>query len=182
MLARTCSPNPRTSLLTLGLTSPPTRCASWRATNSWNSDLPGLQAQKPGLRVFVSCTAPSRDRSPAGVPGWVTSGCGGRCSRSGFGALAAGSRGGWASAARPSRGGRRRGVRAGLTTCADHTRVDLVGNLADDAGAVGCCPRSWRCGDWPPARAGFRPPGWRWRRMGAVNATATLAGFARRRK
>ena len=58
--------------------------------------------------------------------------------------------------------------------------VDLVGDAADDAGAVGAAARrSWRCAAAiRRGRCGCSPRGRRWRvaLMGAVNAVATLTG------
>lgn len=143
---------------------------------------------EPGLRVSVSARHLLRDRSPAGSArlGHSAAVVGGVAHGRLLGP-AAGSRG--AGRRRPVlAGGRRRGVRA-VTTGADHTRVDLVGNLADDAGAVGAAAHDpGAAGDfWPlgaragrPSRAGGGADGrgQRHRDAGRLPAGGDLVGLS----
>ncbi len=70
----------------LDLTANPLRFLA-RATNLWNSDLPFGQAQNQAYGYLFPHGTFFVIGHLLGVPGWVTSGCGGRCcSRSASGA------------------------------------------------------------------------------------------------
>ena len=143
----------------LDLTANPLRFLA-RAFNLWNSELPFGQAQNQAYGYLFPHGAFFLAGDVLGLPGWVTQ----RLWWAlllvvGFwGLLRVAEALGHRQPHVPRH--RRRRVRA-VAAGADHTRRDLVGDAADDAGAVGAAagdPRAARverdsgAGDWPPGR------------------------------